>query len=79
MRKNGSSTVVYDRLDRSTVAVVSIFAIPPAVGTALAAYRVTDGESWLLGVAFGSVVGIAVAAFVALLVVSGEVDADYAE
>lgn len=76
-RKNAFNTVVFEPsrpIDRTVTALAVFFAIPPAIGTALAVLRVTGGESLLLSIGFGLVVGLGVGGFVVLLAITGRAE-----
>lgn len=61
-------------MNRRTLGFVFLFAIPPAIGTALATLRVTGGASLELAVLFGALVGIGVGGFLLLLTMSGHTE-----
>ena len=73
-RKNSCNTVAFESLDRKSFILAAVFAIPPAIGMALATLRVTDGDAWLLATAVAFLVAGAIAGFLLLLSIGGEPD-----
>ena len=67
--------MAFRRPDRATLLLAAVFAIPPAVGMALATLRVTDGDAWMLAATVATVVSILVAGFVLLIASGGEANA----